>query len=233
MSNGKVEDVQNGMQKYLNHKYGIEFEFVKKPYLTGNEGDGYKYQAKAIPVGKPEYEFFVEGDRQNSGTYIDGYLQTKWTYQGKQEVEKKIKETYGSNADFNLRYTFRYNDDEFKELSYQEVIAKCKGSAYVNISFDMFNESEINKEDEADKAFMIIKSYLLDNSIHKYDFTVAYFNKNFKNEYVANGNYEGKKSFEELFKEKKLINFLKVYSLPEVHQIDVKSSKDLLKFFQF
>lgn len=130
----KSKHIEQGMTEYLNKKYGMEFEFVEKPYSTGNDGFGYKYQAKVIPVGKPELEFFVEQeDREHPYNFIDGYLQVKWTYEGKQEIEKKIKEVYGSETDFDLKYTFRCNKEEFKDLSYSEVINQCNENVNIDI----------------------------------------------------------------------------------------------------
>ena len=229
----KSKEVQQGMTEYLNKKYGIEFEFVEKPYLTGNEGFGYKSQAKVIPVGKPELEFFVEEKNKNTGVYIDGYLQVKWTYEGKQEIEKKIREVYGSETDFDLRYTFRYNKEEFKDLSHTEVITKCNGNANIDIICYIFSDEKFNKYEEVEKAYKILKPYLIDNKINYYDFDVIVFKQKYKQEYVSNGNTTGKKSFDILHEEGALINFLKVYNLKQTHPIEVNSSSDLIKFFQY
>ena len=140
------------MKAYLSKKYVGEFEFVKKPYLTGNEGSAPIYQAKVIPASKPELEFFVECDRDNSGAYIDGYLQVKWTYEGEQEIKEKIKEVYGSETDFVLAYTFRYNNIEFKDLNHSEVLAKCNGNAYVDTSIDIFSDENSDKNIQVRKS---------------------------------------------------------------------------------
>ena len=232
MNNKKSKEVQAGMKEYLSKKYGGEFEFVKKPYLTGNEGSAYIYQAKVIPASKPELEFFVECDRDNSGAYIDGYLQIKWTYEGEQEIKEKIKEVYGSETDFVLAYTFRYNNIEFKDLNHSEVLAKCNGNAYVNITVRIFSDKNFDKILESEKAYKILKPYLLDNKIDRYDFNVLFFTKEFKKEYETNGNKYGK-DFDVLNKEKKLINFLKTYNLKETHPIEINNSSDLIKWFQY
>ncbi|WP_271809485.1 hypothetical protein [Clostridium beijerinckii] len=234
MSDQKSKEVQQGMTEYLNKKYGMEFEFVKEPYLTGNEGFGYKYQAKVIPVGKPELEFFVEQeDREHLDNFVDGYLQVKWTYEGKQEIEKKIKEVYGSETDFDLKYTFRCNKEEFKDLSYSEVINQCNENVNIDIIYYIFTDGKFDKYEEAKKAYKILRPYLLDNKINYYDFDVVVFRHNYKQEYVSNGNNTGKKSFDTLHEEGALINFLKVYNLKKTHPIEVNSSSDLVKWFQY
>ncbi|WP_270564356.1 hypothetical protein [Clostridium beijerinckii] len=234
MTNQKSKQVEQGMMEYLTKKYGIEFEFVKKPYLTGNEGFGYRYQAKVIPAGKPELEFFVEQeDRVHVDNFVDGYLKVKWTYEGKQEIEKKIKEVYGSETDFDLEYTFRYNKEEFKDLSYAEVLAKCNRSVYIDISYYIFSDEKLDKDKEAEKAYKIMKQYLLDNKFNKYDFNVLFFKHKYKEEYVSNGNAYGKKSLDTLHEEGALINFLKAYNLEELHPIEVNTSSDLVKWFKY
>ncbi len=231
MSNKKAEEVEQGMKEYLSKKYNEEFEFVKKPYLYGNEGSVPIYQAKAIPVGRPEYEFFVEGDRLNSGPYIDGYLQAKWTYQGKQEVDKKIREVYGVDTNFFLRYTFEYNDDKFKDLNHSEVLSKCDGKAYINICIDFFCD-KFDKSVEAEKAYQILKAYVLDNKIDMYNLTILYFDKGFRQQYDANGNFEGNKTFDQLNEEGVLINYLKVYDFGE-HSREVNRSSDVIKYYKY
>jgi hypothetical protein len=236
MNSKKSKEVQEGMNAYLSEKYGGEFEFVKKPYLTGNEGSPSIYQAKVIPASKPEMEFFVECDKDNSGAYIDGYLQVKWTYEGEQEVKKKIQEVYGADTDFVLSYTFSCNNEEFKDLNHSEVLAKFNGDVYVNISIDIFSEENFDKNVESEKAYEIMKPFLLDNKINYYDFNVLFFTKEFKAEYDKNpkGNEYGKgKDFDVLYKEKKLINFLKAYNLKKTHPIEVNSSSDLIKWFRY
>ncbi|NRY59996.1 hypothetical protein [Clostridium beijerinckii] len=234
MSDQKSKEVQQGMTEYLNKKYGMEFEFVKEPYLTGNEGFGYKYQAKVIPAGKPELEFFVEQeDREHPYNFIDGYLQVKWTYEGKQEIEKKIKEVYGAETDFVLKYTFRYNKEEFKDLNYKEVIDRCNGNLYIAINYFVFSDEKFDKYEEVEKAYKILKPYLLDNKIDNYDFNVMFCTNKYRQEYASNGDNSGKKSFDTLHEEGSLINFLKVYNLKKTHPIEVNSSSDLAKWFQY
>lgn len=233
MSDGKTEEVQQGMEQYLKTTYAKEF-VVEKPYLTGNEGEGYFYQAKAYPKGQPELEFFVEGDRLNSGVYIDGYLQVLWTYQGKQEVEAKIREVFGEETDFVLRYQFRYNNKEFKDLNHSEVLVQCNGKAYIDITFLIFSNTQIDKPNEAKKAYQILKTCLLDKNISKYDFNILYFTENFKQEYYTNpATDKYGKDLDELHNEGKLINFLKIYHLKDTHPIEIRNSDDLIKWFQY
>ena len=229
----KTQEVKQGMEAYLKRNYEMEFE-VGKPYLTGNKGFGYFYQVKAFPKGKPELEFFVEGDKSNSGVYVDNYLQVLWTSQGRKEVEAKIREVYGKDIDFILHYNFAYHNKNFKDLDHSEVLAKCNGRAYIEISFDIFGDTQIDKELEAQKAFQVMKPYLLDNNIARYHFNVIFLAKDFKEEYFRNPpNDSYGKSFDELYKEKKLINFLKTYNLEQTHPIEVKDSKDLIQWFKY
>ena len=236
MSNGKTEQVQKGMEEYLKKTYDKEF-VVGEPYLSGNEGFGYIYQTKAYPKGQPELEFFVEGDRSNTGVYIDGYLQVLWTYQGRHELEKALREVYGDNFIVD-NYEFRYNQKKFKDLNYLEVIGKSNGNATIMISYNIFSD-EFNKEIEAEKAYRIMKAFLLDYKINKYDFTVVNFKKAFRDEFEANGNNHGRdkdgqvKSFDMLHQEKTLINALLPYHLEETHPIVINNSKDLIKWYKY
>lgn len=236
MSDGKAKQVQQGMTKYLKSTYNKEF-VVQEPYLTGNEGEGYFYQAKAYPKGKPELEFFVEGDKYNSGPYIDGYLQVLWTYQGKQKLEKALRQVYGDSFYID-NYEFRYNQKKFKDLNYPEVIGKCNGNATIFLAYYIFSD-QFNKEIEAEKAYKIMKPFLLDYGINKYNITVLYFTKGFEDEFKLNGNDYGqdkdgeRKTYDMLHREKKLTNAFLTYHLKDTHPIKVEKSRDLIRWFKY
>ena len=234
MSNGKTEQVQQGMEEYLKKTYEKEF-VVREPYLTGNEGLGYIYQTKAYPKGQPELEFFVEGDRSNTGAYIDGYLQVLWTYQGRQELEQALKQLYGS--DFTVeKFEFRYNNPEYKDLKYSEVIKQCDGWAYIAISYAVFMDNKIDKKIEAQKAHKLIKSFLIDNKIKRYDLAISFHPAELKDSAnnIANEINSHRKSLDDLYKEKKLINFIHIYDVAlKENEIKKVYVDDIVKSFRF
>lgn len=235
----ECEEVQQEMNEYLNKKYEMQFEFVKKPYISNIKGISFgfathendTYEAKVIPMGKPELEFLIKRKKSKIGNYYDDYLKVNWTNEGKQDVENKIREVYGSETDFLLKYEFNFNEDEFKNLSYTEVLAKCDPP--IHIRCYIFSDEKFEKYKEAEKAYKILKSYLIDNKIDLYDFDIIFYTNKYRKEYASNGNNSGNKSFDKLHEEGLLINYLVMYSLKDSHHLEINNSDDLVKYFKY
>lgn len=227
ISNQKSEQLKQEMNEHLNKKYGMEFEFVQRPKLVGNEGFGYNtYQAKAIPKGQPELEFIVAGDKSTPGVYVDYYLKSKWSNEGKNEIEKTIKEVYGSETDFILKYEFNFNDKEFKDLSHMQVLDKCK--PYVIITYDIFSDEKFDKNKEAEKAYKTMKPYLYDNKINNYMFIISFYSKEYKQKYIALNGRLDEKSWDTLHNEGLYINYLNIDG-----HVEIKNAIDLVQYFKY
>lgn len=225
------EKVQESMAAYLKNKYSNEFE-VNTPYMTGSMGTAH-YQAKAHLKGQPEIEFKVNGDNYDyrmNGKYDDNYLTTKWSYQGRQEVEKKLKEVYGGDADFKVRRYEFVGNSTFKDLDYTQVFEKSHGTGLIYIAYDIFMDSaKFNKEEESRKAYQILKAFVLDFGSDVYSFDVTYINQAFKQDYLENfGQYLNTKAYQE----KKLLGWLQV-SFASSESKAINSSSDLNNFFKY
>jgi hypothetical protein len=97
MSCGKTEEVRECMTRYLNKTYETEF-VVEKPYKRNLGVFGYDYEAKAHPKDNPKVEFEIRGDRDNSGHYVEDYLSTLWSYQGREDIDKLLRDIYGEQS---------------------------------------------------------------------------------------------------------------------------------------
>ena len=60
---------------------------------------------------------------------------------------------------------------------------------------------------KSEKAYKILKLYLLENKINRYDFNILFYTKELEQEHVSNGNKSGKKSFDTLMKRENLLIF--------------------------
>jgi hypothetical protein len=188
----KEEKIRQGMKAYLEDRYGIEF-VVGKPYISG-DGGAARYEAKAYPKGKPQIEFHIS-DKENmekSGPveYNDWYLQAKWNYQGKLEVEMKIKEIYGADANFFVdKYVFGGGGYRHKDLDHNRVMGESRGdkSARGRLEYTVFvDEASFNKEEEAHKAFAILESLFLDYGFVESSFFVTFIDRADMKDYLSN-----------------------------------------------
>lgn len=230
---GKAEKVRQGMTAYLQDRYGLEFE-VGKPYVTGSMSTAH-YQAKAHPKGQPPMEFLVndESSLENagSGNYSEYYLEAKWSYQGKQEVEKKLREVYGEGADFNISNYEFVGDSAFKDLDYAQVFEKSHGRGLIHLHYDVFmNGAHFNKEAETIKAYQIMKSLVLDFG-GGYSFSVTYIDKAFKQDYLTKPrDYIG---LDKAYQGGELLNFLQVGYISSSKPIAINSGSDLVEFLKY
>ena len=235
----ECKEVQQEMNEYLNKKYDMQFEFVKKPYINGLQALAYgeaahendTYLAKVIPVGKPELEFLIKRKKSKKGDFYDDYLKIKWTYEGKQDVENKIREVYGSETDFLLKYEFNFNKEEFKNLSYTEVLAKCNPS--IDIRVYVYSDEKFEKYTEAEKMYIILKPHLFDNKITNYGIGQYFYSKKYKQEFISNKKHIEDMSNDKLHEEGLLINYIAIYSMKSGHKLQINSSGDLVKCFKY
>jgi|WetSurMetagenome_2_1015567.scaffolds.fasta_scaffold00033_71 hypothetical protein len=188
----KEEKIRQGMKAYLEDRYGIEF-VVGKLYISG-DGGAARYRAKTHPKGNPQIEFVVE-DKENmekSGPveYGDWYLNEKWNYQGKLEVEKKIKEIYGANASFVVnRYVFGGGGYKHRDLDHNQVLEEIRGErrSSGHLEYTIFvDEASFNKEEEAQKAYAILKAFYLDYGFTDSSFFVTFIDKADMKDYLSN-----------------------------------------------
>jgi hypothetical protein len=188
----KEYKIRQGMKAYLEDRYGIEF-VVGKPYISG-DGGAARYEAKAYPKGKPQIEFHIS-DKENmekSGPveYRDWYLNKKWNYQGKLEVEKKIREIYGADAYFFVdKYVFGGGGYMHRGLDHNQVIEEVRGDrrARGHLAYTVFvDESSFNKEEEAQKAYAVLKAFFLDYGFTDSSFFVTFIDKADMKDYLSN-----------------------------------------------
>lgn len=227
------KQLQTAMTTYLHDRYGIEFE-VGRPYVTGSMSAAH-YEAKAHPGGKPELEFLVRDvsppDKPGTGKFADYYLEAKWSYQGKQEVEKKLRETYGEGADIRIAsYKFMGNY-AFKDLDYPQVFEKFR-DGLISLHYVIFMDgTQFSKEAEAKKAYPILKTFILDNGEPSYHFSVTYVDKAFKQEYLDN--HRSEPGYVRHGDTRKLeLGFLQADYITN-KPIVIKSDSDLVKFFKY
>lgn len=226
------EQVQQSMADYLKSKYGIEFE-VGVPYMTGSMGTAH-YQAKAHPKGQPEIEFLINGDNYDlrmNGKYDENYLKVKWSYQGKQEVEKKLREVYGEGADINISsyYLGMKNSYQYKDLDFAQVFEQSHGLGVIELHYEVFiGKDQFNKEVEAKMAYQILKPFVLDFGSSACSFSVTYIDKAFKQVYLDDENNGHHHGVGMLYQQKKLLNFVQTGHNPVVN-----SDRDLLSLYKY
>lgn len=176
----KSDELMKNMAEYLKNTYGKEF-VVEKPESKGNEGFGYKPVAIAHPKDLPGVSFqvtYYTGDKK----YDDNYLGYLWSYQATQVVQKQLKELYGE--ELPLIYTFNINDKSLKGLNYPEVLEKYGDRALQDIFYCVFLDKPIDKKKEAQRAFEVLKSNILEKKKKMFYLTVVYINMEFKEEFV-------------------------------------------------
>jgi hypothetical protein len=235
---GKGKEVQRGMAVYLQEKYGMEFE-VEMPYVIGDYSLAH-YQAKAHPKGQSQPEFLVN-DRSSLdeagfiGKYDDYYMEKKWNYQGRMEIEKKIREIYGETADFTVRYGFGGGSYALKDLDYTQVveIGKSRGNnGTSDLSCDVFMDgAQFNKEAEAEKAYKLLKPLIFDLG-NRYNVYILYIDKSDKDDYQKNSKLYHDKTYNHEYlanKDKKILGYFRISCSPEKTSI-INSGSDIIKF---
>jgi hypothetical protein len=191
------EEVKQHMEAHLKERYGIDFE--TKPYLfeLAFWSNNSYWEAEAAPAGQPEMKFKVRGSkradsidytRYDDDKYTDNYLNVKWPYQAKQEIEKKLREVYGPDVDFNIRaYKFEGGSYALKDLDFDQLFQKNYGHGEINLDYDIFMDStQFNKAVEAKRIYPILKRFVLDSGSDSCSIHVQYVDKACKQDYLSN-----------------------------------------------
>jgi hypothetical protein len=181
------------MSDYLRDRYGMEF--VVGQLRADGDIPSAGCEAKAYPKGQPHLEFEV--DYQNNcfrgeitrNELKDNFLSIRWSYQGKLEIEKKIREVYGKSAEFVIaKYFIGGAEYEDRDLGYWQMMEKLRGTRgggrlYYTVFLD---GTTFDKEEEAIKTYQILKRFILDYRFTKTAFIVTFIDKANKQDYLAN-----------------------------------------------
>lgn len=210
-------EVKKKMTEYLESTYNKKFE-VEEPQLIGNEGFGYNsYQAYAYPVDETKMRFRVQWEKGNPGNFDDGYIHAKWRNPAKDEFDGLLKEIYKDDiaSSYGFNFNFKYYEIDFedvKDLSYEQVVERYHDKIYIDMKYYVFVDGSIDKREEAEKVYSIIKRHILDKGIGTLCVTVSYMSSEFKDEFNREFNNVtlGRNGYDvdSLYKRKMLINGL-------------------------
>jgi hypothetical protein len=194
------------MTDYLHDRYGMDF-VVGQLKADGDIASA-GCEAKAYPKGQPHLEFRV--DYQNNcfqgeitkDELRDNFLSIRWSYQGKLEIEKKIREVYGESAEFVVEeYYIGGGEYEDRDLGYLQIMEKVRGTrdAGYRLYYTVFVDgATFNKKEEARKAYMIMKTFVLDYGVTHTKFIVTFIDKVDKHDYLSNKKLYEKQLFRNL-----------------------------------
>ncbi len=223
---GETAQIQKNMTDGLKKIYGKEF-VVERPHMTGDPGFGYHYESRAYPKDNPDVKFTVAYDMNQDGKYGENYLVMLWSHQGRQELYKMLRSIYGDDF-IILTYSFDYFNKDFKSLNHSETLKASGGLVRLAIKYIIFTDKIIDKNQEADHNYKIMKHLIINNHLQKYHFIVGYspmkykYNKYFENEYGKSG-----KSVDELFKEGILSNYIDIIQVAmntsEVNKVELSN----------
>lgn len=222
--------LQQKMKYYLDASYERDFK-VGKPFLTGNEGFGYNmWIAEVYPTDEPELKFHIAWGKNDLSPYQDSYLVTKRSAQGKAEISQYLKEVYGQ--DVPLTYKLSETAKDLERLDHDELLTKHGDTVVFELFYYVFTDT-FDKQAESEKAFKVLKKYVLDNHPKYYVFVVDYISSQYKDEFNKGFKSDQQKFLatydsEKLFKENKLLNRL---NLNETSQ--KSSPNDLINKFKY
>lgn len=208
-------DVQKKMTEYLKNTYEKEF-VVEEPRLLGNEGFGYRvYEARAYPKDDPEMRFRVRWEKGEPGIFDDGYIHAIWRNGAMAEFHKLLKDIYGEGVVslYGFNFNFKHYEIDFndvKDLSYSDLIKRYPDKIFCDMKYYVFVDGSIDKRQEAEKVYRLIKQHILDRNIGKFHLVVNYmsddfredFDKNFKSIRLGRNGYDA----DSLYKQRKLVN---------------------------
>jgi hypothetical protein len=245
------------MYDYLHERYGMEF-VVGQLRAAGDIASA-GCEAKAYPKGQPHLEFEV--DYQNNcfrgeikkDQLRDNFLSKRWSYQGKLEIEKKIREVYGDSAEFVVEYDIGGGDYKDRDLGYWQMMEQIRGTSGVaeRLYYTVFVDGEnFNKEKEAGKAYQILKTFVLDYGFTDPAFIVTFIDKVDKQDYLAASkkyedqlfrNLSEQKGFRHEYRPPNQPKILGCFMLRPLIKLDVgdqmyrkiKSGKDIIKYSKY
>ncbi|HCT64758.1 MAG TPA: hypothetical protein DIC60_05765 [Lachnospiraceae bacterium] len=232
-------EIQKKMTEYMKSTYGKNF-VVEKPKSTGNGGFGYvQHVAKAYPEDDKELKIAITWDK-NSGEFTDTYLATKWTKQGTQEMENKLKAVYGDSFKLGT-YKVYFSDKNLKDLDYKDIINKYAYRMRINITYYVFLDGNLSKEYEAQRAYRILKENFIDidpTEELQYIFVVEYIKNGkkleFDNLYSESTEGDGARSVDNLFKLGMLEDWIRITYTPSLKDKypEMKNAEDVEKRFR-
>lgn len=218
------DEVKKKMTEYLKSTYNKEF-VVEEPQLTGNEGFGYNvYQAYAYPSDDTKMRFRVIWEKGEPGIFDDGYIDTLWRNPAMKEFNELLNDIYGKNVfsiyGFNFNFK-RYGKDinDVKDLTYSDVIKKYPDKILIDMKYYVFVDGSIDKREEAEKAYRVLKQHVLDKNIDSFSLIVNFMSDDFREEFDKNIDSVrlGRKGFERdtLHNNGKLINSIMLVDLED------------------
>lgn len=205
----------------MKNTYGKNF-VIEKPKSSRNEGFGYvQHVANAYPEDDKDLKIAVTWNK-NSGEFTDTYLATKWTKQGMQEMEKKLRVVYGDS--FKLEnYKVYFSDKNLKDLDYKDIINKYAHRMRLDIIYYVFLDGNLNKEYEAQRAYRILKENFIDidpTEELQYFFVVEYIRNGeklkFNDLYSKSTESDGKRSPDNLYKLGILEDWIRITYTPSL-----------------
>jgi hypothetical protein len=181
------------MSDYLRDRYGMEF--VVGQLRARGDVPSTGCAAKAYPKDQLHLEFTVHYQNNCYQGEItrdelrDNFLSIRWSYQGKLEIEKKIREVYGDSAQFVVNYDIGGGDYKDRDLDYWQMMEQIHGTRGImdELYYTVFVDgAKFNKEEEAKKAHQILKTFVLDYRFTDTRFRVIYIDKADKQDYLSN-----------------------------------------------
>jgi hypothetical protein len=244
------------MSDYLRDRYSMEF--VVGQLRADGDISSAGCEAKAYPKGQPHLEFTVHYQNNCFRGEItrdelkDNFLAKRWSFQGKLEIEKKIREVYGESAEFVVDYDIDGIGNEHRDLDYWQMMEKKRetkrgikgiGELYYTLFVD---GTQFSKEVEAKKAYQIMKTYILDYGFTDTKFIVTFIDKANKQDYLTNTAVYEKQLFRNLFaqhrvfdanplaNQKKIVGcFMFRPNVGEQMYRKVKGGKDIIKLSEY
>lgn len=226
----KASKIQHNMQEYLQKNYGKEF-VVGRLMLTGNEGFGYStYVAEAYPKDNPALKTQVVWEKGEPGKYYDYYNFDRVSEQGRKEIAAFLKGVYAQ--DVSLTYTLSTPVKELQGLEHDELLTKHGKDTRLDLTYYVFVD-KVDKAVEAEKAYKVLKKFVLDNHPKYYFVTVYYHPNSYKDEFNKGFNQDTTNFLnaydsEKLYKENKLLNYLHAD-----YDSSIKDKKDLEELFKY
>lgn len=164
--------------------------------------------------------------------YKDDYLSTVWSAQGKREIAASLKEIYG--AELPLYYKFVLNKPALQDRPHCEVIKAHGDQSLFKLTYFVFVSTAFDRRREAERAFRILQTYVLNNNLRLYYFAVYYLETAYRNEFTHQYMADPERlhqvlDFRRLRQEQKLVNLLHISDMSRVaHDVDTA-----MKYFEY
>jgi len=237
----KKLSVKENMGKYMRTTYGKEF-VLSEPRLVGG---GWGRPAttyvskKAYPVDDHEIKFDISWDTQER-TYIDTYLATRWSMEGRKAMERKLREVYGEGNFYIRKFFSGWNDAKDQKFTWVDLMKKRAERNRIDFYYAVFFEGGLNRKKEAQRAYKILKGNFIDYKVGQYNFAVLFIYKDNKEQLIniyADKQKSSKVGMDELHKSGLMKDWIRVNYLEGAYEkfkgkypleAEVKSVEDLL-----